>query len=155
MLIACDNSARGRDKGKNISKNQLVGAWLLIHGKYYTPNRDSLIGEIYSPNQPTSIKVFSLGHFAYISKGENGLNSAGSAGPYKIEGNKYIETHDWLGATYDQKFLGSTSTYEFKIKGDTLFTSGTLKSVSKNGVEIGDHIQMDEIRIRIKENQVY
>ena len=106
-----------------------------------------MIGETKSPDQPFSIKVFSPGHFAYIIRGSDGLNTAGSAGPYRIEGNKYIETHNWLGATYDQKYLGSTSTYDFNIKGDTLFTSGTIKSVHKNGQEIQDHIQMDEIRI--------
>jgi hypothetical protein len=152
ILFACSHTKSKKTTDENSRNNPLVGAWLLISGKYYTPNRDSLIGQTNSPDQPSSIKVFSTGHFAYISKGENGLNTAGSAGPYKIEGNKYIETHDWLGSTYDQRFLGSTSTYEFKIKGDTLFTSGTIRSVHKNGQEIKDHIQMEEIRIRVMEN---
>lgn len=151
-LFACSHSDSDRSLDGNERDQSLVGAWLLIQGKYYTPDRDSLIRETNSSGQASSIKVFSYGHFAYISRGEDGLNTAGSAGPYRIEGNKYIETHDWLGATYDQRFLGSTSTYEFRIERDTLFTSGTLKSLGKNGQEIHDHIQMDEIRIRIKEN---
>ena len=151
-FFACKQTDNKKLSDENPHNNPLVGAWLLISGRYYTPDRDSLIAETNSPEQPSSIKVFSPGHFAYITRGEDGLNTAGSAGPYRIEGNRYIETHNWLGSTYDQKFLGSTSTYEFKIKGDTLFTSGTIKSVHKNGQEIKDHIQMDEIRIRVKEN---
>jgi hypothetical protein len=153
IFVSCSGKDSKTPPDKTEPDNELTGAWLLISGKYYTPDRDSLLAEVNSPQEPTSIKVFSYGHFAYIAKGSDGLNTAGSAGPYRIEDDKYIETHDWLGGSYDQRFLGSTSTYRFKIKGDTLFMSGTLKSVGKNGEEIKDHIQMDEIRIRIKENK--
>lgn len=85
-LFSRSHSESKNSPNENSENNPLVGAWLLIYGKYYTPDRDSLIGEINSPDQPSSIKVFSNGHFAYIPRGEDGLNTAGS-GSYRIEGN--------------------------------------------------------------------
>jgi len=79
--------------------------------------------------------------------GEDCLNTAGSAGPYRIEGNTIIETHDW--SSYEIA-IGATSTYEFRIVGDTLFVSGPVTSVFSDGEDWDDYIQMDEIRIRAK-----
>lgn len=86
-LIACNNSNSDESAAIQQDENPLVGAWHLINGKYYTADRDTLLEEINKPEQPSQIKIFSNSHFAYISRGEDGLNTAGSAGPYRIEGN--------------------------------------------------------------------
>jgi len=125
----------------------LAGTWLLINGQYYTADRDSLIGEVNNAQQPAQIKVFSNGYFAYLNRGENGLNTAWRAGPYRIEGSTTIETHDW--SSY-KIVIGATTTYEFRIVEDTLFVSGPVTSVFSDGKDWDDHIQMDEIRIRAK-----
>jgi hypothetical protein len=144
-FTACNPPVIDESSSDKQNANPLTGAWLLINGKYFTADRDSILFEVNKPDQPVQIKVFSEDYFAYISRREDGSNSAGSAGPYKIDENKYIETHDW--SSYEIA-IGATSTYEFRIKGDTLYMSGPIKSVYSNGENWDDHIQMDEIRIR-------
>lgn len=146
-FFACNS--RRLDDLSSVKENAtpLTGAWLLISGKYYTADRDSILFEINNHDVPVQIKVFSEKYFAYINRGEDGSNTAGSAGPYKVEVNKYIETHDW--SSYEVA-VGATSTYEFRIEGDTLYMSGPIKSVYSNGQNWSDHLQMDEIRIRAK-----
>lgn len=139
LLLICDPSF-GQDA------NPLVGAWELIYGKYSVPGEPS-VTERNQPDRPFQLKVFSPGHFAYVMQDEGGAFSGASAGSYRIEGDLYIETHDWQP---DPKYVGATSTYRFRIEGDTLYMSGPVKSVYANGQEIADHPQMEEIRIRAK-----
>lgn len=147
LLTSCEGTNADQHSKAGKTNNPLVGTWLLIDGKYYTADRDSLLWETHSPAQPTQIRIFSADHFAYVSRSADSSLAPGSAGPYKIEGDTYIETHAVSGG---KKYVGATSTYRFRISGDTLFTTDPLRSVYASGQKITDHFQMDEIRIRAK-----
>ncbi len=125
--------------------NPLVGAWELIYGKYSVPGETSFT-EMNQPDRPFGFKVFSPEHFAFVNQDEDGTFSLASAGPYRIDGDRYIETHRWASNGTEVH----TSTYEFRIRRDTLYMSGPILIVDVDGQEMELPFQLEEIRIRAK-----
>ena len=118
--------------------NPLVGAWELVYGKYGSSERSQ-------PDNPFQLKVFSPNHFAFIMQKEDGTFDRARAGTYKIEGDKYIETHSW--SSIDEN-VGITVTWEFRVEGDTLYMSGPTKVVDADGQEVEYNVMMEEVRRR-------
>ncbi|CAN5751586.1 hypothetical protein BH24BAC1_BH24BAC1_40180 [soil metagenome] len=133
LLLTCDPSF-------GQASNPLIGAWELIYGKYGLPDPPS---ERNQPDRPFQIKVFSPGHFAYVMQNEDGTFGEASAGTYRIEGDKYIETHNWHSSG---EFVGATATWDFRIEGDTLYMAGPVTIVDADGKSIEGFGKMEEVR---------
>lgn len=122
--------------------NPLIGGWELISGVYNLPDNPT---ERSQPDRPYQLKVFSPGHFAYVHLKPDGSFNHASAGTYRLEGNKYIETHNWHSSG---QFAGVTATFEFRIEGDLLYMKSILPVVDAEGKVLEQFKMMEDVRRR-------
>lgn len=121
----------------------IQGAWELTSGKYGMPDKPV---ERNQPNKPFQIKLFTDKHFAYVMQKPDGSFEQASAGTYKVSGNQYTETHNWVT---EPKYKGYAFTFTYQLKGDQLIMKGPVKVLDAKGKEV-KYPLMEEIRIRAK-----
>lgn len=123
--------------------NSIQGAWELISGKYGMPDSQT---ERNQSNKPFQIKLFTDKHFAYVMQKADGSFEQASAGTYTIQGDQYIETHNW---NTDSKYNGFTFTFIYQLQEDKLVMKGPVKVLDAKG-QLAKYPQMEEVRIRAK-----
>ncbi|MDH3243966.1 MAG: hypothetical protein OEM26_05080 [Saprospiraceae bacterium] len=120
----------------------LKGTWALIYGEYADTTRQ---GEIFQ------YRIFDDKYFTFLMKDASGGWNWGVIGTYDFDGNTYTEKflHDSQGY-----FTAVRATWEYSIKGDSLFTHGPLKIWDKDGNDNNPELTrlvgtMKETRIRL------
>ena len=84
------------------------------------------------PTGKQQFKEFHEGYFAVLTVNEDGIYKGAWAGPFKIEGNKYIETYKYGS---DTKWIDWYGEQEWSMKGDTLIMIGHKKVFDPKGKE--------------------
>lgn len=123
--------------------NSIQGAWQLISGKYGMSDNPM---ERNQPDKPFQIKLFTDKHFAYVMQKPDGSFEQASAGSYTIQGDQYIETHNW---NTDSQYNGFTFAFTYQLQGDKLVMKGPVKVLDAKG-QVAKYPQMEEVRIRAK-----
>lgn len=143
-LIACAEEKNEHIAGEATSipaesAENIEGTWHLVWSK---TNGVENKGQI-----PTQFKIINNGFFSFIMKDSTGNWNIASAGTYKLEGDKYIETHlystepSWIGSTYGQQYS--------MLPGDTLYIRLFTKVTNSNGEDVTDQYPaMEEKRVR-------
>ena len=124
VMPACQNSEayEGIDETTHVA-NSINGGWELINSE---------TGDV------MQLKVFSDDHFSYVHRTNEGTFAGASSGSYRLEGDKYIETHFYSS---DERFMErapGTFTWNFEVRGDSLFMSGPTSCIDKDGKSLED-----------------
>lgn len=130
------------------SDSPLVGGWTLAYGTYGVDEENPV--EVRPPDGPASLKVFSNNHFAYVMHDKEGDFLGASAGSYVIDGNRYTETTDWSSMP---ESIGTRTTFNFRVEGDSLYMSGPVEIVNENGEKREEFRKMEEVRVRAGSNE--
>ncbi len=114
-------------------KKPIEGTWKLVRARIIE-GEDTTFTD-YTKGQEL-IKVINENHFAFLRHDLNqGKDSTAvfvaGGGPYKTEGNKYIEYLDYCNY---RSWEGHKFEFEYNIKNDTLVTSG-IEKVESLGVD--------------------
>ncbi|MEZ4699429.1 MAG: hypothetical protein R2834_03785 [Rhodothermales bacterium] len=124
-----------------VPANPIEGAWELIQE---------------GTGKVVQLKVFSRDHFAYVHLSDEGTIAGSSAGHYRLEGDRYIETHLY-GSEDTSDRVPATFVWNFEVRGDSLLISGPLSCVDRDGNSMEDLFGMctegngiSETRIRAR-----
>ncbi len=102
-------------------KNQVEGTWELVSAKWYS---DTTMVEFPNSEYDRELKMFGKTHVIFIRQdttNEDLFFSGG--GTYKLEGNKYTETVDFISWGSG---IGSICTYECQFRDSMMITTGPL-----------------------------
>lgn len=103
-------------------KSPIDGNWILVetNGKKLNHERPQF-------------KTFNQGYYCVlVMKKEDGSFQSAWAGPFKLEGNKYMETYQYGS---NPKWFDWKDEQEWSLKGDTLFMKGHTKAIDPQGKE--------------------
>ena len=146
----CQNSSAYEEDSPQAesSSNPIVGAWDLVYGEYTNLDGETTIRQNEGSFQ---LKIFSDKHFSLLMRAEDS-SYIGVTGMYQLDGNKYIETFDWISLDTPamNAFAGGGKyIYEWRIEGDTLIKMGP-EAYNNKGEKV-ERGQVLEKRIRAQD----
>ena len=81
-------------------------------------------------------------------KDSSGKWNTANAGTYKIDGDKYIETHRY---STEPNWIGSTYWQQYNIQGDTLYFKLFTKVTNSKGEDVStQYPKIEEKRVRAR-----
>ena len=82
---------------------------------------------------PIQLKYFTTVSFLLLWRIQQAKWNTASTGTYEINGNDYIETHQY---STEQNWIGSTYWQKYEIKGDTLYFTLFTKVTNSKGEDV-------------------
>ena len=103
----------------------LVGTWEFVSAK--TTRSDGTVVD-YSILDLRSNKILSSDYFCVVTRNADGSFRHATLGPYRVEGNLYVETLEYSTNT---GWIGSRPEYKFTLEGDlwTIRTTGDREEI--------------------------
>jgi hypothetical protein len=104
---------------------ELVGTWEFLSAK--TTRSDGTVVE-YSNLDLRSNKILNSEYFCVVTRNADGSFRHATLGPYRVEGNLYIETLEY---STNSSWIGSRPEYKFTLDGDlwTIRTTGDREEI--------------------------
>ena len=133
FATGCQNSPASQDMPAEPA-NPIAGAWELVHVERTTADGETTLTETEAPLQ---VKVFTDNHFALYHMDEVGAFTGASTGTYRLEGNRFIETHlHNSDARFEDMGGALTIAWEYAIEEGMLIMSGPLSAVDGAGNDV-------------------
>ena len=133
VMSACQTSTASEEvTASSDAASPIAGGWELVYGEYTSTAGEKNIVE----GEPFQLKVFSDKHFAYVGFSQAGQFNSASSGAYRLEGNRYIETHRYGSNPFLEELGFVTIAWEYKIEDDMLIMSGPLSAEDAEGNDV-------------------
>lgn len=128
LLSFCEQSGDRHAVEDKSSSLPIIGTWKLVYGSI--EQNDTL--EVKDLSKSEFIKIINESHFAFFNQTKGSDDDFyGGAGKYKLTGENYVETLDYLK---NAKYRGYEFPFTVEIKGDTLIQKG-LEEVPEEGIK--------------------
>ncbi|MCF8716053.1 hypothetical protein JM658_14545 [Joostella atrarenae] len=140
ILFSCNNNIEHHEE----ANSDLVGTWKLVSATVIQ-DQDTSITDFTKGQE--MIKIINKTHFAFLrhdlnhGKDSTAMYAAGG-GSYSVKGNIYTENLVYFN---NREWEGNSFDLEYKIVGDTLFTTAVEK-IEKLGV---NHLNIEKF-VRVK-----
>ncbi len=132
FTTGCQQSSASEEPSSETG-SAISGAWELVYVEVTNKAGEKSVRE---SEEPIQLKVFSDNHFAYVHLNQEGQYGGASSGAYRLDGNRYIETHRYGSNPLLEEMGVVTIAWEYTLNGDMLNMSGPLSAVDAEGNDV-------------------